>query len=496
MPAAVVAVGAAVVGGAASAAVGAVVGGGVAGAVLGSIAGAAVSIGVSYAGRAIAGGPQRPDEPRPTFEIPEQEKPEDTLQGLRGRTLMVVQPITNHKVVYGRVRVGGPLVFVHTAPSSGSSTKDLLHLVVVHAGREVEAIETVYFNDEALPLDGSGNVTGGSFKDHARLFKHLGSAGQGADGNLISETGGRWTDAHRLRGRAYTHARLRYDEDAYASGIPNVSAVIQGRKVHDPRTGTTVWSANAALCVLDYLTAPWGLGADLATEIDTDSFIAAANICDESVDTLDGTEPRYQCNGVVDVGNRPVQSLEELLTSCAGRLTFVGGKWRLHPGAWQPALLTFNEIQARAPVTLRPRRSRRELVNTVRGAFTSPDHAWQATDYPPVSNAGYVSADGGEVAMTLDLPFTTSHTMAQRIARIALEQNRREMRLDFPANLAGLRVTAGNTIAVSLERFGLIEKPFTVVSWQLTEDMGVDLSLTQDAPEVYQHAAGLLTPMS
>lgn len=385
---------------------------------------------------------------------------------------------------------------MHTTAPGESSTKDVLHLVVVHAAHEVEAIETITFNDEALPLDDSGNVTSGTFQDHARLFKHLGGADQVADANLIAESDGRWSDAHRLRGRAYTYARLLYNDVAYASGIPNVSSVIKGRKVYDPRSGTTGWSANAALCVLDYLTAPWGLGTDLATEIDTDSFIAAANICDESVQTLDGTEPRYQCNGVVDVGNRPVQTLEELLTSCAGRLTFVGGKWRLHPGAWQPALLTFSETQARAPVTLRPRRSRRELVNTVRGAFTSPDHAWQATDYPPVSNAGYVSADGGEVAMTLDLPFTTSHTMAQRIARIALEQNRREMRLDFPANLAGLRVTAGNTIAVSLERFGLVEKPFTVVSWQLTEDMGVDLSLSQDASEVYQHAASLLTPMS
>ena len=52
---------------------------------------------------------------------------------------------------------------------------------------------------------------------------------------------------------------MRYDDKAYASVTPNISAIVKGRKVYDPRTTSTVWSDNAALCVLDYLLSDFGL---------------------------------------------------------------------------------------------------------------------------------------------------------------------------------------------------------------------------------------------
>lgn len=269
---------------------------------------------------------------------------------------------------------------------------------------------------------------------------------------------------------------------------------MRGRKLWDPRDGATSWSANAALCILDYLMAPWGLAAG-PDEIDVAGWIAQANICDEQVATLTGTEPRYTCNGVLDLAGRPLDNLESLLTSCAGRLSFTGGRWRLAVGAWQPPTVILGENELRAPVSYRPWRSRRDLVNIVRGAFTSPAQNWQPTDYPPVADAASITADDGEAALTLDLPFTTSHTMAQRIARIALRQNRRQKSLDWPANLAGLRLAAGYPVAVSLGRLGLAGTPFRVETWRLTEEMGVDLALAEDAAEVYAHDPSWLKPM-
>ena len=61
------------------------------------------------------------------------------------------------------------------------------------------------------------------------------------------------------------------------------------------------------------------------------SFIAAANICDEDVATL-GYGKRYTCNGVVDLTDNPRDILEAMLGSCAGYLTYTGGKWRLQVG--------------------------------------------------------------------------------------------------------------------------------------------------------------------
>ncbi len=160
-----------------------------------------------------------------------------------------------------------------------------------------------------------------------------------------------------------------------------------------------------------------------------------------------------------------------MLGSCAGYLIYTGGKWRLQVGAYNPPLKTFDESFLRDAVVMRPHRSRRQLFNTIKGAFVSPDHNWQATDYPAVASDLYITEDSGEeIISTLDLSFTTSHTMAQRIAKIALEQIRRQRQIQYPANLAGFQVMAGNTVAVDLPRFGINGLPCRVS--ELANDRG------------------------
>ena len=513
-----------VAGGAASAAVG--------GGVLGAVVGGIVSVGVSYLAREVIGPsqPQQRSYPTPTPPPPRIYTPPPapapapvitpapyqapyqapyhtqtvapslapTLAG-GGLTQMVRQPVTAHRIIYGEVRAGGPVVYLHTRAPAGSDKLDILHLVVVLAAHEVEAIGDVYLSDQIVTFAADGAATNAPFvRDgtvFARLWKHLGTADQAADPVLIANSGGQWTGAHRLAGRAYVHAQLTYDDRAFPSGIPNLSALVRGRKLYDPRTATTAWSDNPALCVLDYLMAPWGLAATLE-EIDVASFIAAANICDETVERPDGQEKRFTCNGVLDVSQAPQSALPPLLTSCAGRLTYTAGRWRLFAGAYLPPMTSFSEADARDTITVKPRRSRRDLINTVRGTFISPAQNWQPTDYPPVCVAAYKTADGGEeVAENLDLPYTRSPYMAQRIARIALEMCRRELTVQLPANLAGLRVVAGETVTLTLSRFGLTQVPMVVAQWQLTEELGVNLTLHREDPDIYAFALGDLVTM-
>ena len=58
---------------------------------------------------------------------------------------------------------------------------------------------------------------------------------------------------------------------------------MKGKKLYDPRDGSTAYSTNPALVIRDYLTnASYGFAADSA-EIDDTSFQTAANVCDESI---------------------------------------------------------------------------------------------------------------------------------------------------------------------------------------------------------------------
>ena len=86
----------------------------------------------------------------------------------------------------------------------------------------------------------------------------------------------------------------------FANGLPLVTAVVKGKKVYDPRTDTTAWSDNAALCVRDYITSAYGMQD---SDVDDTAFSVAANVCDEAIPLSGGgTEARYAMNGVVTAG--------------------------------------------------------------------------------------------------------------------------------------------------------------------------------------------------
>ena len=165
-------------------------------------------------------------------------------------------PASPHQYVYGQVRKGGTTTFIE---ATGTENK-YLHIVVAMAGHEVEEIGAIYIDDEIVTIDGSGFVTSAPWNSKVRIKKHLGSATQAADSDLVAETS--VTSTFQGKGIAYIYARLDYDTDVFANGVPVFTAMVKGKKVYDPRTSTTAYSNNSALCVRDYLTSEYGLGDD------------------------------------------------------------------------------------------------------------------------------------------------------------------------------------------------------------------------------------------
>lgn len=117
-----------------------------------------------------------------------------------------------------------------------------------------------------------------------RVHSFLGAPGQTVPPALLAETGGRRTSSHTGEGLAWLWVRLQWDNEVFGQvGLPNISARIRGKKVRDPRTGLTAWSANAALCTGDFLRdAAHGVGCTAAQLPDAE-LIASANIADEAV---------------------------------------------------------------------------------------------------------------------------------------------------------------------------------------------------------------------
>jgi hypothetical protein len=459
MPAAIPLI-AVVAGGVASAAIG--------GGLLGALVGAGAAFVVSSIGASVfpAKRPAAPTRPG-----------DDPSAPGAGRTQSFRQPITEHQIVFGRCKVGGPIVFIHSAPDEEGRADGWFYSVVVLAAHRVRGIGDVWLGDTV--------ATDPKFAGLVRIDRHLGTVDQAANANLIAETGGKWTADHRGRGRAYVALRLKITAEAFPAGPPNIAALVEGADtILDPRTGAVGWSDNPALCLAWYLTAPFGWKASW-DDIDIPALMAAANICDELVGTRAGLhERRYTVNGRVSLGEGKIAITRKLVAAMAGAMVVSGGRFFIHAGgpALPSATLTSDDL--RGDVTIQGSRPRRDLFNGVRAVYVDPAKNWQPTDAPPLLAANYVTEDGGEqIYRDMEFPLTTSVATVQRLMKAELERVRRQREVAFPANLSALRLRPWDGVTVALDRVGAF--PARVTGWRLSPDGGVDLSLTEEDPAVW-----------
>lgn len=294
-----------------------------------------------------------------------------------------------------------------------------------------------------------------------------------------------WGSSHRLKGISYLYVRMRFDPDVFPNGPPQITATIKGKKVYDPRTDTTAWSSNPALCLRDYLSSGYGLSEE-DSNIDDDLVSTAADVCDQT-NTNNGGK-RYTCNGAFTTDATPYDTLSNLLTSMGGLVWYSQGKWRMKPAYWVPPTITFTEDDLRGDIQVKTRHSRRDNFNTVRGTFRGEESDWQVTDYPEVTNESFLTADGGQESVAdIELPFTGNSVEARRIARIALERNRQQITVSSSFGLRAFKVQVGDVVNLSLERFGWSSKTFEVVSWTFGLVDGLDLQVQMTLREISEN---------
>ena len=415
--------------------------------------------------------------------------------------------------IYGATRVGGVTFYQETTDNN-----KYLHKLIAVAGHEVNSIGTIYLNDEPVTIDGSGNVTSPSqYNGKVRINIHLGEADQVADADLVSESL-LWTTNHRARGIAYFYVRLLYNADAFPNGVPVVTAIVQGKKVYDPRTETTVYSSNAALCLRDYLISS---GIASSSEVDDTLFATAANICDEDVEvteatiervdvlptsdlyvgrlvklTTDGeyykyttswnivsvpTQLRYTTNGTFTSDAAPQDALDNLLRSMGGMLWYSQGKWGCKAAAYTSPVLSLDEDDLRSGLQIQTRNSRRDGFNKVTGTFRGQESNYFETNYPTLAPATFLSVDNNqESELELSFPYVDTSAMAQRIAKIALYRNREQLKISGSFGMRAYQLSIGDLVQITNTRLGFTNKVFEVVEWRfgLSSEMALEVSMS------------------
>jgi len=429
-----------------------------------------------------------------------QDKPDFNAND-KGITITDRNSTATRKLIYGKRRVGGTIVAIATEDEKdgqGEVTKknQFLHMIIAVAGHRVDGIENIYFNEEIVSSDAKtftdANAeysfaldAGTTYSDANILLKALpGGTNQAVPSELTTAFPNDYTSDHQLNDTAYLYVRMKYDQEIFSAGIPNVTATVRGKQVYDPRTETTAYSDNAALCILDYLLdSEYGLGVAVS-ELEAANYISAANVCDEDV-ALDagGTEKRYTVNGVIDSAVEPRQNIEHMLTAMNGKLVYTKGLFQLYPGVYRTPVETITMDDLIDSVSISTKTSTRQLFNGVKGTFADPTQNYVLTEYPSRESSAYQAVDGYTAFQTLDLPYTTSSATAQRLAKLALNRSRQEISISMQCNLSAIDIVPGDFIYVTNPQLGFDEKVFEVISSGLGVNSDGTLGVSISAQE-------------
>lgn len=236
---------------------------------------ATLSIGFSlsaFAGSLILGGLSYALTPKP-------KNSSSIGQGPQPGTVAVRQSDLTRTYLYGHTRV----VRGYAHMASTNNNRDL-HLILMLCEGEVRAINEIWVDDYCIPpdwIDSNGNVTQGRYAGYLKIYKHLGAVDQLADEQAVLNMP-EWTADHRLQGIAYIYAVMIKNQDVYPTGVPNLTAIVEGPTMYDPRTEAQTWTTNLAIHAYDYITRAEAYSSDIQ-DTDTVNVGAQANICDEIV---------------------------------------------------------------------------------------------------------------------------------------------------------------------------------------------------------------------
>lgn len=415
--------------------------------------------------------------------------PKPSLSGVEGYNVNTLGSAQPTAVIYGTVKVGGVIFYQET-----TNDNKYLHSLIALAGHQVQQIEKVYLNDEELTLTTSSNDSNGlpiyevssptKYAGKVRIKLHLGEDNQASDATLASESS-QWGVDHKASGIAYIYTRFEFDADAFPNGVPQVTALVQGKKVIQTGSSTGTYSSNSARCLADYLVYS---GITTYDEIDSSLFTTATSVCDENVTLAGGgTEKKYECNGSFTTDLAPKEIVSNMLGSMGGMLWYSQGKWKMKAAKFTNPVLTLDENDLRSTLSIQTRNSRRDGFNKVEGTFKGLESNWQTTNYPAVSSTTFLGIDNNqENTIELNFPFTSSASMAQRIAKIALFRNREQISISGVFGLRALQLTVGDIVRLKNERLGFkdpddasLGKLFEIVDWSfgLNSEMSLQCNM-------------------
>ena len=426
-------------------------------------------------------------------------------------------------VVYGKRQVGVARVFVE---SSGTDNTYLYMAGVLceGGGNGIESIEEIYVNDKLVTW--SGALTDGTVRtvnsSDTNYYKGESlisvQSFYGLDNQSVSsllDESTNWGSNHKLSGVAYLAFKFKWNQDAFNS-LPEVKVVLKGKKIYDPRLDSTkggsgshredtastwTYSANSAVCLLDYLrNSRYGKGLpNSAFETNYDSFKTSANLCDTQVTPYSGAVSDinlFETNIVLDTEQKLIDNVRELLNPMRAIFTYTQGKYFLIIENTGSSQLSLNKDNIIGGIKIFGEKKNTKY-NRVIGTFVNPEKEWQedTVSFPPADDSGlpvedqYATLLAEDNGTNLEGNFTfqgiSNPYQAEELCEIILRRSRNALAVEVMVTSEALNLTIGDLVDLTYTTGGFSSKLFRVYGLTINSDSTVSLKLIEHQDNFY-----------
>lgn len=426
------------------------------------------------------------------------------------------------RVAIGKCAVRGLAVYDNTFGAANSTYQRVLKL----SDWYTTAMTRVAINGEWVTL-GSEDAAKGypvASGEYSGLIwvKFFDGRQTAADDYLIDNSNptGRWTANHKGIAVSFAVVTFQYNQEKLSS-IPEVLIEFTGAPLYDVRldgtaggTGThrwndvSTWEYSANPILADYCyrrgfyTGTWGSGADIflgmgtpASELSYARYAAAADICDETVDS----EPRYVVSILLGADKDHGDNIEDLMQACAGMVVeSVSGSYPILGATQTPvATLTNDDVIVTEQREFRQYRPMDQVVNTVFGTYIEPDFVYSEIAYSEQTTGSAVTLDRRTLDFQLNFPMVPSKRQAEQLASIYFNENRFEVTKTVTVREKWQVLEVGDWITWQGDEDGA-DRDYQIVGLSILQyrgdnPRGVQLTLQERDSDIYA-GIGTITP--
>lgn len=252
--------------------------------------------------------------------------------------------------------------------------------------------------------------------------------------------------------------------------LSNATALIQGKKINPFYesggsyyiSGSPIYSNLPPLIVFDIL--KQSLNVQDA-DIDVKSFYDATVFC---------VNNNLFCNIIFPTQQNTESSLQAVLSTFRGNLTYSNGKWKLlydHNANVVKALDESDIIDGSFSVSMSPNA---DIANKVTVKYVNPLDEWQIAKVDS-TNSALVTLDGGETEQILEIKGSTSSVQSQKLAELSLNKmrysedsggnriNQTPLNVSFATTIKNAELEVGDVISINHYMLNFIRK-FRILS--------------------------------